>query len=49
MNMLNVLLQSYKSFVQTITNKTEFPTMDEFMNCLQHEEMKRELKGLKQT
>ncbi len=47
--MLNVLLESYESFVQTIINRTKFPTMDEFKNCLQHEEMRKELKGLKWT
>jgi hypothetical protein len=47
MGMLNVLLESYESFVQTITSKAKFLTVDEFMNCLQHEKMRREWKGLK--
>jgi hypothetical protein len=47
MGMFNALLESYESFVQTITSKFKFPTMDELMNHLQHEEMRRELKGLK--
>jgi hypothetical protein len=47
MGMLNALLESYESFVQTITSKAKFPTVDEFMNCLQHEKMRRERKGLK--
>lgn len=47
MGMLNALLKSYESFVQTITSKVEFPIVDKLMNRLQHEEMKRELKGLK--